>query len=166
MEVLKMNKSKKLLAAFIAIALLASIPLAIAAPVGTSESATVKAAQGWIGVKDVAGGNSRSGIDCSHMVYQVYKSVGAKGYSFMKVPAMKNNRYFVTTSSPRPGDVIFWKKDVKTSKRTYWLAAHVGIYIGGGKFIHTSWDTKKVSVDSVQGVYKTGQPYYAKWSKK
>lgn len=141
-------------------------PAVEAAPAGTSESKTVAIAMTWLGVKDVSGGNSRSGIDCSHLVYQVYKAAGAKTYYFMKVPDMKKNKNFVTTSSPRPGDVIFWKKDVKTSKRTYWLAAHVGIYIGGGKFIHTSWDTKKVSLDSVQGVYKTGQPYYAHWNKK
>jgi len=141
-------------------------PVASAAPAGTSETKTVAVAISWLGVKDLSGGNSRSGIDCSPLVYQVYKAVGAKDYYFMKVADMKKNKNFVITSSPRPGDVIFWKKDVTTSKRTYWLAAHVGIYIGSGRFIHTSWDTKKVSIDSVQGVYKTGQPYYAKWSKK
>lgn len=35
-----------------------------AAPQGTSEAATVKAAKDCIGVKNVHGGNSRTGIDC------------------------------------------------------------------------------------------------------
>jgi len=135
-----------------------------AAPVGTSESGTLKAAKGWIGVKVIHGGNSRSGIDCSHFVYQVYKKVGAKSIVFQTVPNMKKNKYYVTTKSPRPGDVIFWKKDVTKNGKKYWLAAHVGIYIGNGKFIHASNEIRKVTTDSITGIYKDGGPYYSRWS--
>ena len=160
-----MNRNKQKLIAILLVAILiAFIPLVSAAPVGTSESKVVEAAKSWIGVKSVHGGNSRSGIDCSHLVSQVYKQAGAKDIVFQTVPNMKKNPYYVTTTSPTPGDLIFWKKDVVKNDRTYWLLSHVGIYIGNGQFIDTTFDTKKVAIQSISGVYQEGMPYYARWS--
>jgi len=160
---MKTNKQKAIVA-FLVVILIAFIPLGAAAPVGTSENATVEAANSWIGVKSVHGGNNTSAIDCSHLVYQVYKQVGAKDIFFQKVPDMKNNTDYVNTSSPAPGDVIFWQNDVTQNNKTYWLATHVGIYIGNEKFIDTSFDTKYVTTENLTGVYKDGIPYYARWS--
>ena len=160
---MKRNK-QKLIAILLVAILIAFIPLVSAAPVGTSESKVVEAAKSWIGVKSVHGGNSRSGIDCSHLVSQVYKQAGAKDIVFQTVPNMKKNPYYVTTTSPTPGDLIFWKKDVAKNDRTYWLLSHVGIYIGNGQFIDTTFDTKKVAIQSISGVYQEGMPYYARWS--
>lgn len=159
---MKINKHQLIAILLVAI-LIAFIPLASAAPAGTSESTVVAAAKSWIGVKSVHGGNSRSGIDCSHLVYQVYKQAGAKDIVFQTVPNMKKNAYYVTTDSPTPGDVIFWKKDVTENNRNYWLISHVGIYIGNGQFIDTSFDTKTVTTESISGVYQEGLPYYARW---
>jgi cell wall-associated NlpC family hydrolase len=158
------TNKQKAIAGLLIVILIAFIPLVAAAPVGTSESATVKAANGWIGVKALYKGNSRSGIDCSHLVYQVYKQVGAKSIVFQTVANMKKNKYYVTTTSPRPGDVIFWKKNATKKGKTYSLANHVGIYIGDGKFVHESDETNRVATDSVTGMYKDGLPYYARWS--
>lgn len=160
---MKRNK-QKLIAILLVAILIAFIPLVSAAPVGTSESKVVEAAKSWIEVKSVHGGNSRSGIDCSHLVFQVYKQAGAKDIVFQTVPNMKKNPYYVTTTSPTPGDLIFWKKDVAKNDRTYWLLSHVGIYIGNGQFIDTTFDTKKVAIQSISGVYQEGMPYYARWS--
>ena len=160
---MKTNKQKAIASLLVAI-LIAFIPLGVAAPVGTSESSTVEAAKSWVGVKSVHEGNSSSGIDCSHLVYQVYKQVGAKDIVFQTVPNMQKNPDYVTITNPNPGDVIFWKKDVTNDGKTYWLAAHVGIYIGDGQFIDTSFDTRIVAVENVTGVYKEGMPYYARWS--
>jgi PGF-pre-PGF domain-containing protein len=157
-------KKYQLIAILLVAILIAFIPLVSAAPAGTSESTVVAAAKGWIGVKSVHGGNSRSGIDCSHLVYQVYKQAGAKDIVFQTVPNMKKNAYYVTTASPKPGDVIFWKKDITKNNRNYWLTSHVGIYIGNGQFIDTSFETKTVTTESISGVYQEGVPYYARWN--
>ncbi|AKB82026.1 cell surface protein [Methanosarcina barkeri 3] len=77
---------------------------------------------------------------------------------------MKKNAYYVTTASPKPGDIIFWKKDITKNNRNYWLTSHVGIYIGSGQFIDTSFETKTVNTESVSGVYQEGMPYYARWN--
>ena len=159
---MKRNKQKLISILLVAI-LIAFIPLVAAAPSGTSESTVVEAAKSWIGVKSVHGADSRSGIDCSHLIFQVYKQAGAKDIVFQTVPNMKKNAYYVNTTSPTPGDVIFWKKDIPKNNRTYWLVSHVGIYIGNGQFIDTSFDTKTVALESVSGVYQEGMPYYARW---
>jgi YVTN family beta-propeller protein len=134
-----------------------------ALPVGTLESALVETAKNWVGVPNLHGGNNTSAIDCSHLVYQVYEQVGVKDIEFLTVPYMKNSTYYVNTTSPKPGDVIFWEKDITQNNRTYWLRTHVGIYIGNEQFIHTSYDTWKVDTDNITGVYKEGVPYYARW---
>jgi PGF-pre-PGF domain-containing protein len=159
---MKINK-QKLIAILLVAILIALIPLVAAAPSGTSESTVVEAAKSWIGVKSVHGGDNKSGIDCSHLVFQVYKQAGAKGIVFQTVPNMKKNAYYVNTTSPTPGDVIFWKKDITQNNRNYWLVSHVGIYIGNEQFIDTSFDTKLVATESISGVYKDGMPYYARW---
>ncbi len=160
---MKVNK-QKLIAILLVAILIAFIPLVSAAPLGTSESTVVEAAKSWIGVKSVHGGNNTSGIDCSHLVFQVYKQAGARGIVFQTVPNMKKNAYYVNTTSPTPGDVIFWKKDITKNDRNYWLVNHVGIYIGNEQFIGTSFDTKIVTTESISGVYKDGMPYYARWN--
>ena len=152
------TKKQKAIVLFIVIILIACIPLGLAAPVGISESAVVEAAKSWIGVDSVHGGNDTSGIDCSHLIYQVYKQV------VQTVPDMKKNTDYVSISSPTPGDVIFWGKDVAKNDKKYWLSVHVGIYIGNGQFIHTSYDTKKVAIDNITGLYQDGAPHFARWS--
>jgi cell wall-associated NlpC family hydrolase len=160
---MKIDK-KRLIVTFLLTILIALIPLGAAAPVETSENATVEAAKGWLGVESVHGGNNTTAIDCSHLVYQVYSQVGAKDIFFQKVPDMKNNTDYVNTTTPTPGDVIFWQKDISQNNKTYWLTSHVGIYIGNDQFIHTSSDTKNVTTENITGVYEEGIPYFAKWS--
>jgi cell wall-associated NlpC family hydrolase len=161
-----MKISKQILIVTILLAILtAFVPFGEAAPVGISENATVEAAKSWLGVKSVHGGNNSTAIDCSHLVYQVYNQVGAGNMVFQKVPDMKNNTDYVNTTSPAPGDVIFWQKDVAQNGKTYWLAAHVGIYIGNDQFIGTSFDTRNVNIENITGVYEEGMPYFARWSR-
>jgi len=156
---MKMNK-QRLIAMLLVAILIVFVSLGAAAPVGTSESATVTAAKSWIGVKEVHGGNDRSGIDCSHLVYQVYNQVGAKDIVFQKVPGMKANKNYVTVTSPAPGDVVFFQKDVMQDGKKIWLTSHVGIYIGNNQFIHTD---RTVKIDSISGIYSDGEPYYTRW---
>ena len=43
------------------------------------------------------------------------------------------------------------------------LVNHVGIYVGNDQFIHASDETENVTIDSINSMYKEGDPYYAKW---
>lgn len=68
----KKRSKERLIVPFLLAILIAFIPPRVAAPIGTSENATVEAANNWLGVKSVHGGNNTTAIDCSHLVCQVY----------------------------------------------------------------------------------------------
>lgn len=165
------DKQKARISLLLAITILLACTLApavAAAPVGTSPTKVVAIAASWIGVKNEHNGNSRAGIDCSHLVYQVYRAAGAKSYYFMKVPAMRSNTYFKTVKTPALGDVVFFKKDVTYNGKKYGLTSHVGIYIGNSKMIDTAFSTKGTVMinDLKKSPFKDGSPYYAQWTKK
>lgn len=139
-----------------------------AAPVGTKGSTVVAYAQKWIGTKVVHGGTGPKTIDCSHLVYEVYRKAGAKKISFMTVAQMKkpsSSNYYKVVSKPEVGDLILWKTKAVVKGQTYWLDGHVGIYIGNGKFIHASNEARIVTTSSVSASpYNKGTPYYVRWT--
>ncbi len=83
--------------------------------------ATVKA---QIGIPYVYGGSSRSGFDCSGLTMYVYGKYGIKMGHSSGIQSRIGNA--VPYSQIRPGDMVGF----------YSPCGHVGIYIGGGKFIH------------------------------
>ena len=91
----------------------------------TLRSAVVDYAMAFMGVRYVYGGASRSGTDCSGLTMQVY------GYYGISLPHSCVAQYrmcqFVSRSALQPGDMVFFSR-----------LGHVGIYIGGGQFIHAA----------------------------
>ena len=91
----------------------------------TLRSAVVDYAMTFMGVRYVYGGASRSGTDCSGLTMQVY------GYYGISLPHGCVSQYrmcqFVSRSALQPGDMVFFSR-----------LGHVGIYIGGGQFIHAA----------------------------
>jgi cell wall-associated NlpC family hydrolase len=97
-----------------------STPAAAAA----NADAVIANAKQYLGVPYVWGGSTPSGFDCSGFVSYVYRSVG------ISLPrtssAQQNVGTRVSFNQLQPGDLVF-----KGSP-----AYHVGIYIGGGQYIH------------------------------
>ncbi|MDH4192221.1 MAG: C40 family peptidase, partial [Betaproteobacteria bacterium] len=52
----------------------------------------------------------------------------------------------VSTSQLLRGDLLFFDQDGKR-------ASHVGVYLGGGKFVHAPSTGKRVRVDSLDSAY-------------
>lgn len=108
----------------------------------------VSTARTALGVPYVWGGNSlSSGVDCSGLVQQVYQQYG------INLPRTTYNQINVGASVQpnklRPGDLVFFDTDRNKSGPD-----HVGIYMGGGKFIHAPRPGASVKISSLaEGYY-------------
>ncbi|MFP7479743.1 LysM peptidoglycan-binding domain-containing protein [Terribacillus saccharophilus] len=105
----------------------------------------ISVAKSQLGKPYVWGGATTAGFDCSGFIYYAFKNAGfdisrtsAEGYF--------NRSYYV--SSPQPGDLIFFKGTYKAG------ISHMGIYLGGGQFIHADNDGVRIT--------STSNSYYAK----
>lgn len=112
----------------------------------TSGKKVVYTAKSYIGVPYRFGGSSPKGFDCSGFTSYVYKRYGYKLPRRAK-DQMKTGLY-VPKKKLRPGDLVFFKV-------SYYGSYHVGIYTGGGKFIHAPRSGKRVEVQRLdKGYYK------------
>ncbi|MFB3169355.1 NlpC/P60 family protein [Neobacillus sp. 179-C4.2 HS] len=101
-------------------------PTAVAANVASSATANavIANAKQYLGVPYVWGGSTPSGFDCSGFVSYVYRSVGISLPRTSR--AQQNVGTRISMNQLQPGDLVF--KGMP--------AYHVGIYIGGGQYIH------------------------------
>ena len=113
---------------------------------GSATGAEIVAfAKKYLGYKYVYGGASPSkGFDCSGFTTYVYKHFG---YSISRTGAAQaKNGKAVSKSEMQEGDLICFSNS--SSRKSI---GHVGIYIGGGKFIHAANSRKGVIISNVSG---------------
>ena len=118
----------------------ASAAPAVPIPSGDGNAAVVGIAMRYLGVPYVWGGATPSGFDCSGLASYVYAEIGksvphytgAIWSQFPKVPA----------DQLQAGDMVFYNG-----------LGHMGIYIGGGQYIHAphTGDVVKISSMSDRG---------------
>ena len=112
--------------------------------VNASTSEIVAYAKKYLGYKYVYGGTTPAGFDCSGFVQYVYKHFG---YSINRTArAQTKNGVSVSKGNLQQGDLIFFAASKGSTTIT-----HVGIYIGGGKFIHAANARKGVIISNVDG---------------
>lgn len=116
---------------------------------GIKSSQVTSTAKKVMGVKYLYGGTTTKGFDCSGFVGYVYKKVG------VKLPrtsgAMYKTGKSVSKKNLKTGDLVFFKTSGKG-------VSHTGIYIGNGKFAHSS-SSKGVSVAKINDPYYWGSKY-------
>lgn len=106
----------------------------------------IKVTTGFLGAPYRLGGATVKGIDCSAFVRKMYEFFDislprtAQEQSFVGVRVDRNNLV--------EGDLVFF--------RTKKPIGHVGIYIGNNEFVHASYKSKAVRIDSLD------QPYFQK----
>ncbi len=108
--------------------------------------ALVNYAHSLIGLPYKFGGISpNTGFDCSGLVMHVY---GKKAGINLPHNAKSISEYGskITRADLRPGDLVFYN----TLGNDF---SHVGVYIGGNKFIHSPSSGKKVGVVDMQMQY-------------
>ena len=92
-------------------------------------AAILKEAEKYLGFPYVWGGSSPStSFDCSGFVGYVYNQCG---WSFGRLGAQGLYNICSRTSSPRPGDLVFFVGTYDTAG-----ISHVGIYVGDGWMLH------------------------------
>jgi len=125
-----------------------TVPVTSTAPVATPPSiapppthgGVVGIAMQYLGTPYVWGGASPSGFDCSGLVMYVFAQVG------ISLPHSSYAQYGygspVSMSQLQPGDLVFFDG-----------LGHVGIYVGGGNFIHAPHTGDVVKISSLSGWY-------------
>ena len=106
----------------------------------------VQAAYAFRGTRYVMGGTSRSGFDCSGFVRYILSATDG-----VALPRTATEQYYhgtpVAPAQLEPGDLVFFKNTYKRG------ISHVGIYAGGGKFIHAANAHKGVRMDLLGSSY-------------
>ena len=119
-------------------------PRPAAAPAAPSaEEQVVRYARRLLGIRYSYGGTSpASGFDCSGFTRFVY------GHFGVSLPHYSVAQFSLGRGVPRgalqPGDLVFFDG-----------LGHVGLYIGGGEFIHAPHSGTTVAVDSLGGWYSS-----------
>lgn len=109
----------------------------------------VAEAHNWIGTPYLYGGNTRSGVDCSGLVVQVYKKI----FNIALPRTSKSQQSYcrnIKRKDLKVGDLVFFatrRGDLKT-------VSHVGIYIGDNKMIHAS-SSRGVIISNLDENYYT-----------
>jgi len=124
--------------------------------VGAGGAGVVKNAMAYLGSAYVFGGTSPGGFDCSGFVWYVHKISGiaiSRG-----IWGQLNGGPRITMANLVPGDTVFFAN-------TYMPGlSHVGIYIGGGRFIHAVDESRGVGINGprrgvlVEPLYRGGAP--------
>lgn len=116
---------------------------------GTNTSSTiVEHALSLLGTPYVFGGTTRRGLDCSGFTRYVF--VGS-GISLPRTSyAQFASGVAVSRDNLQPGDLVFFTTYAKG-------ASHVGIYIGGGRFVEASNPTSGVKISSLSESFYTSR---------
>ena len=105
-----------------------------------THSSVVAIAEQYLGVPYRWGGASPAGFDCSGLVMYVFAQVG------VSLPHSSYSQYGmgspVSRDQLQPGDLVFFDG-----------LGHVGIYVGGGSFIHAPHTGDVVKISSISGWY-------------
>ena len=96
----------------------------------------VNIALGQLGTPYVWGGGSPGGFDCSGLVSWAYAQAGRGGLPHFTGALWNSGTHISSQSDLAPGDLVFFHG-----------LGHVGLYIGGGNFVHAphSGDVVKIS---------------------
>ena len=100
--------------------------------------------ENWIGTPYRLGGSNHWGIDCSQFAKKLYSSISDSfiGQTCREIIGKVQK---LTKVELKPGDFVFFKIHGAS-------ASHMGVYLGGDKFVHSS-TSKGVMISSLNDPY-------------
>jgi len=106
----------------------------------------------WRHVQYRMGGVSKNGIDCSGLVYQIYRT--KLGFDMPRSTEYQSKvGRSIQQNQLRAGDLVFFKTGIFTR--------HVGMYIDEGNFLHVS-SSNGVMISSLEEPYWTSAYWKAR----
>ncbi len=114
-------------------------PASNTSSVSVSGGSIASNAAKYIGVPYVYGGTSPSGFDCSGLIYYAAKEAGINLPRTSQAQSTLGS--YVSVSDLQAGDWVFWGG--------VGSAYHVGIYIGGGQYLHAPAPGQSVTIQSM-----------------
>ena len=111
-------------------------------PAPSDASAVIAEAYKHIGKPYVWGAKGPDSFDCSGFTSYVYRQAQGREIGGWTVP-QESAGTTISLSQLAPGDLVFWG----SHGATY----HVGIYVGGGQYIHAPAPGQTVTVQSISG---------------
>lgn len=103
-------------------------------PVSSKDDLSLyREAANWLGVPYKYGGNTKSGVDCSGLVCQIYRTVYHIQLQRTAAGMYKENCRKISRKALRPGDLVFFNT-AKTKKSV----SHVGIFLKNNVFLHAT----------------------------
>lgn len=104
-----------------------STPTPASTPTPSGDTSIVESAEAYLGVPYKWGGTTDEGMDCSGFVQKSYEDAGYSIGRTTQMQALEGKE----VEDYAPGDILCFG-------RSKWNIFHTGIYIGDGKFIHSS----------------------------
>jgi len=113
-----------------------------------SSDTIIAIARQYLGVRHRMGGTTKSGIDCSGLLFAVFTQLN------VDIPHGSQavghyGRLILDRDSLQEGDLVFFIKTYKTSK----LLTHSGFYIGNGVMIHSSTRSGVQEINFFESTY-------------
>lgn len=129
---------------------IAAQPLTTGTPGGDISVLPVDAVLGYaknfLGITYVYGGDSQQGFDCSGFTMHVFAKFGIKLPHEADLQIAEGTAVS-TIEALLPGDLVFFRTMGST------IVNHVGIYLGGNRFIHASSGYGAVRISPLDGGY-------------
>ncbi len=94
----------------------------------------IQTAESYKGTPHSFGGDSKKGIDCSGLVAVSFRSSGIADFPHGSQEQAYFGKIISGIEKLQRGDLVFFTATYPTPK----LLTHVGIYLGNGKFIHST----------------------------